>query len=65
MKDKSKSRGRMRISYLFSADELGIAVPEPHTKRAIRIFLDLASDDEYSAKHSWWSSFSISPGGTF
>src|SRR5438874_12997926 len=49
MNEKPKSRGRMRISHLFSADELGIAIPEPHTKRAIRIFLDLASDDEHTA----------------
>ena len=38
-----KSRGRLRISHLFDAQDIGIQVPEPHTNRAIRIFLDRAS----------------------
>ena len=38
-----KSRGEVRLSPLFNANELGILVPEPHPNRAIQIFLDVAS----------------------
>lgn len=38
-----KSRGEVRITHLFNAQELGVLVPEPHPTRALRIFLDVAS----------------------
>jgi hypothetical protein len=41
---KRKSRGRLRIEKLFSEKEIGILQPEPHTDRAVTIFLDDASD---------------------
>jgi hypothetical protein len=46
---KEKSRGELRIELLFRSDEIGISVPEPHTMRAINIFLDIASDADYRA----------------
>jgi hypothetical protein len=42
----NKSRGKVRLAHLFNAQELGILVPEPHPKRAIRIFLDVASPSD-------------------
>lgn len=38
-----RSRGEVRLTHLFNANELGILVPEPHPKRALQIFLDVAS----------------------
>jgi hypothetical protein len=46
---KDKSRGEMRIDLLFASSEIGVSVPEPHSMRAIRIFLDVASDTDYRA----------------
>ena len=37
------SRGQARIERLFNAGDIGVAVPEPHPARAIRIFLDKAA----------------------
>lgn len=34
------SRGPARIERLFNAYDIGVAVPEPHPDRALRIFLD-------------------------
>jgi hypothetical protein len=47
--ESSKSRGQLSIDRLFTADEIGISLPEPHPDRAIRIFLDLASPAECEA----------------
>ena len=44
-----KSRGALRIELLFTSTEIGVSVPEPHPMRAIRIFLDVASDTDYRA----------------
>ena len=41
-----KSRGEVRITHLFNAQELGVLVPEPHPTRALRIFLDVASPSD-------------------
>lgn len=38
-----KSRGEVCLTHLFNANELGILIPEPHPKRALQIFLDVAS----------------------
>ncbi len=46
---KEKSRGKMRIDLLFTSSEIGVSVPEPHSMRAIGIFLDIASDTDYRA----------------
>jgi hypothetical protein len=46
---KDKSRGELRIELLFTSSEIGVSVPEPHPMRAIRIFLDIASDTDYRA----------------
>ena len=43
------SRGQARIERLFNAEDIGIAVPEPHPDRAIRIFLDKCAADGQSA----------------
>lgn len=47
--NREKSRGEMRIELLFTSNEIGVSVPEPHPMRAIRIFLDVASDTDYRA----------------
>ena len=44
---KDKSRGEMRIDLLFTSSEIGVSVPEPHSMRAIGIFLDVASGTDY------------------
>jgi hypothetical protein len=44
-----KSRGELQIGLLFTSSEIGVSVPEPHPIRAIRIFLDVASDTDYRA----------------
>ena len=46
---KDKSRGEMRIDLLFTSSEIGVSVPEPHSMRAIGIFLDVASGTDYHA----------------
>jgi hypothetical protein len=45
----TKSRGALRIELLFTSTEIGASVPEPHPMRAIRLFLDVASDIDYRA----------------
>jgi hypothetical protein len=45
----NKSRGRIVVDRLFTADEIGISLPEPHPNRAIRIFLDIAAPYECEA----------------
>jgi hypothetical protein len=45
----NKSRGRIVVERLFTADEIGISLPEPHPTRALRIFLDIASPAECDA----------------
>jgi hypothetical protein len=44
-----KSRGRIVIERLFTAEEIGISLPEPHPNRAIRIFLDIAAPHDCEA----------------
>lgn len=41
--DDKKSRGKVSLTRLFNAEEIGLLVPEPHPDRAVRIFLDVAS----------------------
>jgi len=41
--ETQKSRGKVSIARLFTAEEIGVSHPEPHPDRAIRIFLDVAS----------------------
>ena len=48
-RSETKSRGPLHIDLLFRSDEIGVSVPEPHTMRAIEIFLDVASDAGYRA----------------
>lgn len=43
MKTYIGSRGHARIERLFNAEEIGVAVPEPHPDRALRIFLEKAA----------------------
>ena len=45
----NKSRGKITIERLFRAEEIGVSNPEQHPDRAIRIFLDVASDFGYKA----------------
>lgn len=40
MKTNIGSRGQARIERLFNAEDIGVAVPEPHPDRALRIFLE-------------------------
>lgn len=47
--NREKSRGALRIELLFTSSEIGVSVPEPRPMRAIRIFLDVASDTDYRA----------------
>ncbi len=42
--DNPKRRDSLYIEQLFTAHDLGIEVPEPHSDRAIQIFLELGSD---------------------
>jgi hypothetical protein len=46
---KDMTRGELRIERLFTSSEIGVSVPEPHPMRAIRIFLEIASDINYRA----------------
>ena len=43
------SRGQMYMELMFSAEEIGIAVPEPRPDRALQIFLDVSSGATYTA----------------
>lgn len=45
----NKSRGELQIWPLFNSREIGVSVPEPHTRRAIQIFMDRGSDEGYTA----------------
>jgi hypothetical protein len=45
----NKSRGRIVIDRLFTAEQIGISLPEPHPNRAIRIFLDIAAPHDCEA----------------
>ncbi len=41
--------GKLTIDQLFTADDLGISLPEPHLEHALNIFLELSTDDEKTA----------------
>jgi hypothetical protein len=40
----SENNGSLYIDQLYTADDLGISLPEPHSDRAIQILLELGSD---------------------
>jgi hypothetical protein len=47
--DAQRSRGQMYMELMFSAEEIGITVPEPRPDRALQIFLDVSSGATYTA----------------
>ena len=47
--ESGSSKGPLRIELLFRSSEIGVSVPEPHPMRAIQVFLDVASGEDYHA----------------